>query len=419
MKEERMKSYTLRSHDTALIDFSLHRREEVIAHSSYTRYQIAIDKIYAEKEALLPLALKTGGPLTGDRLSRWIEARKVPRNRRFSESICAALHCGGRLLDYIDVTRALSLNDAYWITEGEGAPSWADCNLYDNPFDDRLAQIAFTGEGSYVSGLTATPEITTGGRLRKCWIRKDGTIYLRKGAGFRPPPEGLNQAVLEWYAAQVAAVMAFSHASYELETYTHADGTRETVCLGKLFTSADRGYVDADTYFSHKGLDRQTLQAETLAAQYAMAECYGRRPYADMMIFDSLICNKDRHYGNFGYLYDTRTGRLLRPAPLFDNGCSLLYDANPHEWEHLDEYLPASGRKGASLPFDLLSQFFVEPRHLEGLQKMTAFSFENHPNCPLPEPALAAITAFVRRRAQRIIDLYELRESQGRLTIVY
>lgn len=68
------------------------------------------------------------------------------------------------------------------------------------------------------------------------------------------------------------------------------------------------------------------------------------------------------------------------------------------------------------MPFDILAQFFVEPRHLEGLRKLTAFSFENHPTCPLPEKTLARLTNFVRWRAQRIIDLYEAREKYHRLT---
>lgn len=40
MKEERSKSYTLRSHDTALLDFSLYLEEAMIAHASYTKYRI-------------------------------------------------------------------------------------------------------------------------------------------------------------------------------------------------------------------------------------------------------------------------------------------------------------------------------------------------------------------------------------------
>ena len=47
-----------------------------------------------------------------------------------------------------------------------------------------------------------------------------------------------------------------------------------------------------------------------------------------MMVFDSLIINRDRHLGNFGMLVDNNTGEYLRPALLFDNGCSFLIGAS-------------------------------------------------------------------------------------------
>ena len=292
----------------------------------------------------------------------------------------------------------------------------ADCNLYDHPFNEILTRAAFTGVGGAVSGVITTPELTTCGALKKCWLRRGEKVYLQKGDGFMPRSDGRTQAALEWYAAKVAAVMEFPHVPYELEPYTHPDGTRETVCLCEIFTSADEGYVDAYTYFSAKGLDMTVLNDDDLASHDTMADLYGRRAYADLVIFDAVICNKDRHYGNFGYIIDNNTGQWLRPAPIFDNGRSLLYDASRYDLDHLDEYMKDSGGRGASMPFDILAQFFVEPRHIEVLKTLTAFSFENHPTCPLPETTLARLTNFVRRRAQRIIDLYEDREKHHRLT---
>lgn len=415
MTEEKIKTYTLRSKDRALIDFSLYQREASSQPPSDETYRIEIDKIYSDHEGLLPPVLKTR-PVTEEGLTRWIRNRKSPGHRQFSEAMEAAIGDDGRLLTYVDVTRALSLNDAYWITEGNQAPSWADCNLYDHPFNEILTRAAFTGAGEAVSGVITTPELTTCGALKKCWLRRGEKVYLQKGDGFMPRSDGRTQAALEWYAAKVAAVMEFPHVPYELEPYTHPDGTRETVCLCELFTSADEGYVDAYTYFSAKGLDMTVLNDDDLASHDTMADLYGRRAYADLVIFDAVICNKDRHYGNFGYIIDNNTGQWLRPAPIFDNGRSLLYDASRYDLDHLDEYMKDSGGRGASMPFDILAQFFVEPRHIEVLKTLTAFSFENHPTCPLPEKTLARLTNFVRRRAQRIIDLYEDREKHHRLT---
>ena len=42
---------------------------------------------------------------------------------------------------------------------------------------------------------------------------------------------------------------------------------------------------------------------------------------ANVILFDSLILNEDRHFNNFGLIYD---GNHFRPAPIFDNGKSLF-----------------------------------------------------------------------------------------------
>jgi len=44
----------------------------------------------------------------------------------------------------------------------------------------------------------------------------------------------------------------------------------------------------------------------------------------DMLVFDALIYNEDRHFGNFGLLRDNISGKIKAPAPIFDNGNSLL-----------------------------------------------------------------------------------------------
>ena len=38
-----------------------------------------------------------------------------------------------------------------------------------------------------------------------------------------------------------------------------------------------------------------------------------------MCVLDALILNPDRHYGNFGVLFDTETVQILCMAPVFDN----------------------------------------------------------------------------------------------------
>ena len=53
----------------------------------------------------------------------------------------------------------------------------------------------------------------------------------------------------------------------------------------------------------------------------------------DMLVFDAIICNTDRHYGNFGVLVDNKTNAIAAPAPLFDHGNALSGTRpNPKRW---------------------------------------------------------------------------------------
>ena len=48
-----------------------------------------------------------------------------------------------------------------------------------------------------------------------------------------------------------------------------------------------------------------------------------------MLVLDFLICNQDRHFGNFGALRDAVTLEWLGMAPVFDSGTSLWQDKLP------------------------------------------------------------------------------------------
>ena len=57
-----------------------------------------------------------------------------------------------------------------------------------------------------------------------------------------------------------------------------------------------------------------------------------------MLVFDALIYNEDRHFGNFGVLRDNHSGNIIAPAPIFDNGLSLFCYAGKEDYANLDEY---------------------------------------------------------------------------------
>lgn len=406
---EKEMDYVLRSRDQPLIEFSLYSVMVTIDDISEKEYQIQITKIHNENRALFPKNLVE--PVTDQSLSAWIHARKVPKNRAFVSSILKSISDSGNPMRYADVTYALSVNDAYWITPEMMELRWKDCNLYDHPFDERLSQIAFTGFSRKVTGVITTPETTAGGALKKCWKRRGNEIYLMKGDPY-PFETHRNEAVLEYYAAQVADVMGFDHVDYDLAWYRHSDGKREVVCTCDLFTSEKEGYVDAASYFASIGLDVLHMDLTSRLNEVRLAEIYGKEAYADMMVFDSLIFNIDRHLGNFGYLVNTDTGEYIRPAPLFDNGRSFFF-AEDCSREGLDELVRNSQIEPYMMNFDQAARLFVKRRHLAGLRRLTDFNFRRHPSCQvISEEQMKKMDLFIQKRAGRIIEIFHEREKQ-------
>lgn len=67
-----------------------------------------------------------------------------------------------------------------------------------------------------------------------------------------------------------------------------------------------------------------------------------REPFNDLMIFDALVYNIDRHMNNYGFLVDNDTFKIEGMAPIFDNGCGLLpyytLDKNIDEYAKKHDY---------------------------------------------------------------------------------
>ena len=399
-------SYTLRSKDIPLVSFDLTVELQQALGMVQKKYQVHIRQTNPDAGFLFPRALRDN--LTDDALQKWIEHRKAPKNRQFVDHLLDSIEDRNNPFRYMDVSHALSLNDALWITNDAVPAKWADWNLYHHPFDEILAYVAFTGYSTKVSGVVTSPELTSSGALKKCWSNRLDGIYLIKGDDFIKYTDDRSQATMEYYAVQVAEVMGFEHIPYDLEMFHHRNGEKEIVCKCKLFTSEDVGYTAAYDFFRAKGLAMKRANLANIVVQDKMAEIYGREKYGDLMIYDALICNKDRHLGNFGYLTDNNTGAYLRPAPIFDNGFSLLYGAAKNDMENLEAYI--SSLSGKYMNFDTAVKLFIRPDHIPGIRKLLNFHFRKHPKYNVANATLEKMSQFIQLRARKILSLCREKE---------
>ena len=396
-------SYVLKLKDIPLVEFSLYVVYEEIFDTVVENYSIKINNVHQENKHLLPKKLSSN--LTEAELLKWINRRKASKNRQFVEKILSAIDDSDNPMKYVDVSHALSLNDAYWITNDIMEYKWDELNLYSHPFDEALSYVAFTGYSQKVSGLLSSPEITSSGMLKKCWSNREDGIYLLKGDDVFQSNDGRSQATHEFYAAQVAEAFGIEHIDYGLEEFHHRNGNKEIVCICKLFTSENEGFVDASIVAGGKGVDVHNLDMSSLSVQKQFSDWFGEF-YADMMVFDSLIINRDRHLGNFGMIVDNNTGEYLRPAPLFDNGCSMLLGASKFDLkEGYTDYVTSLYCK--YMDCDKQARLFVQERHISRLRKLLEFQFAKHPKFNISDETLKVMSKFIQERARKIIALYQ------------
>ena len=376
-------NYELRHFDTPLLRF--HATED-------SRYpEITITWINDSKRNLLPLDLET----TGDGLSKWLKQRILPKSRAYSQNILSKCNLNmNRPLNIIRASKGLSLNDCYWVVEENFPRTFDELNLYDNRFSRVLEQIAFTGCGSSIRTLPASsPEFTTDGMLPKCWRRINQGIWLYKG-GTKGASNTGNEPYSEYYAYRIAKILGVNAICYELHKWNGE------LCSGcKLFTGKDYAYMPAGKIITAGGMDAVMKYYADLGPEFSDA-------LSDMIVFDAVICNTDRHYGNFGFLVDNHTNKIVMPAPLFDHGNSLFNYAGNDDLKS-DDSLSAYANTLVPCLYDdffSMAQKVLTAKHREGLRRLLDFTLKKHSRYNLPAKRLKRINHQVHLHAQKLLN---------------
>lgn len=109
----------------------------------------------------------------------------------------------------------------------------------------------------------------------------------------------------------------------------------QLACKCPLFTSEMEGFVSAHRFFPGPFGVRDMLD---FCARHGVEESF-----REMIAMDAVMANVDRHAGNYGFMVDNDTGKVLRMAPLFDHNMAYL----PMMMEHddFDWYLSIIGPK--------------------------------------------------------------------------
>ena len=376
-------NYELKHFDTTLVRFS--------ATEDTNTPEIKILWKNDAKKDLFPLDLE----LTEEGIAKWLKHRTIPKNRAYVHNFLSK--CGlniNRPMTIIKVSKGLSLNDCYWVVEEGFEGTYDKFNLYDNRFSQVLALIAFTGYGSSIrTSLASCPEFTTNGMLPKCWRRRDGKIMLYKGGTSGASNTG-NEPYSEYYAAQIAKALGVNAIEYGLSKWK---GELCSTC--ELFTSKEYSFLPVGRVVTSGGMKAVREYYEKLGQDFVDA-------LNDMLVLDAIIMNTDRHFGNFGFIVDNKTNKIVAPAPLFDHGNALLNFAGRDDLENekaLNEYantlVPCVYDDFIGTAKKVLTQ-----KHREGLRKLLKFKFKKNSRYNLPDKRLKMLEKMIQQRAKVLLE---------------
>lgn len=374
--------YHLKLYDDILVTFTLEKK-------GLEGLVVEVLSYDENKKHLLPINME----LTAKGIIKWLSNRVIPKNRAFVDEILKTFGLSvNDTKGIIDICLGLSLNDSYWVTPVEFEGKFADYNLFEKPFSEALSLVAYTGVGSAEKAFSTSPEFTTNGMLRKAWrhIEDDG-IYLYKGGTEGAANTG-NEPYSEFYACQVAMAMGLNCVEYDLENWK---GILASKC--RLFTDIDTSFVPISRLIKDRTLKNALDYYAGLGKPFYDDLC-------SMLVFDAVIYNEDRHFGNFGILRDNHTGKIIKPAPIFDNGLSLFNFAMADDLENLSEYAKTR-TPPYGVTFDEVCKAVIGSKQKSQLRKLLNFTFTRHPSINLPEERLTAIETQISKRARELMSI--------------
>ena len=319
-------------------------------------------------------------------LAAFLERRKAPKHRQHIQELLRRFDCED-LGGFLRVTHALSLNDTIWVKQSGSTLAWADVSLYQNEFDELISEAAFDGTIGSTELSSTSPEFGTDGYFAKCWVREEGGVFLCKSGSALHEIEPLS----EYLAYQLAEVICPSAVPYDLDLH---HGKLVSKC--PLFTDERVGLAKAARVFG--GMEK------TIPELLAYFESIGSGDdFRRMCVLDAVILNPDRHYGNFGVLFDNDTMQILRMAPVFDNNRALLPELDDQQLLEPDWYI---GRCTSKLGRDFLTNArgLLTDEIRTDLKNLDGFRFSQHPEISASQPRLDALSDIVQSRIHTIIS---------------
>ena len=136
----------------------------------------------------------------------------------------------------------------------------------------------------------------------------------------------INNAFSEYVGSNIFKIVGFNTQNTVLGTYTY-NGKEKIVCACEDFTDSENVLYEFENLALSTNPDKKIETElsdiiEVIEESQMINAIEIKEKFWDMFIVDSLIGNTDRHNGNWGFLFNTKTKKITF-SPIYDCGSCL------------------------------------------------------------------------------------------------
>lgn len=267
---------------------------------------------------LLPEILKSGKEAA---LQHWLSTRGIDTTRTNARVLLSELRLKSDRVTAVVFNKGLNMTDCYWIkdTKKDGEITFSDISLYRKENIRSISALSLSGRARQIPSVE-NHEITNIGSFNKAWVKESDEWWLYKSGS-------VYNNYAELFAYYLGQKLHLNMATYKYEESSIL-GNHQYLVASLNFTNEDCMLEHYDS-FRYRFEDVELEDDEVILSN--MEEVGLGEQYREMLIFDALVANTDRHEFNFGILKSTTTGEIIGFAPYFDHNLSLNAHLNASE----------------------------------------------------------------------------------------
>ena len=360
----------------------------VLKHKDLDVAMVQIDNMTGSIEYILdiyiPEELPLGCDANGGGVKEWWKARAIPESRKGIRQVLNSLN-EKTSQSLMLSAYGLSLTDHYWLQPVDREYYWKDLNFYENDFSDELGKL-LTDSGELDLDFPVSkfsPSSSVNGEMRKKWVILDGARYLLKVSQEHYGQQAVNEAI----AGKLHELTGWkNYIPYRIDKAV-IEGKNYPCSLSPLFTSQELEFVPAYQIIRNHKVPNNVSVYEALIRQagfYGMREEEVRNHLEYAILTDFLLTNTDRHFNNFGFLYDEKQHRLVSMAPIFDTGNALFYneEAIPSKENLLNIEVNSFSKKETEMLRYVKNSRILDLPSLESLPKEAEMLLKKYTDMP-------------------------------------